>query len=188
MGNRAMLSLGTCCEFESNNCLPVTWLALFDPEDFLTETRHEDSGKYKVATYSTLRPAALQQVELAIDRIKGQTPIWAYLRPLEILRDELRLCSENAPVCLDATQFWTRDVVFEQRISKGSTAFTNMLDSLTGDEQQDLATLNQLINDYNTVPVSSVANLHPEDRMFLMIGTYWGKREDLYSLEYFDES
>ena len=37
MGNRTHLFLGDYCEFEANNCLPVTWLALFDSQEFVIE-------------------------------------------------------------------------------------------------------------------------------------------------------
>jgi hypothetical protein len=39
MGNRTQLMLGTRCGFEANNCLPVTWLALFESQEFQIETR-----------------------------------------------------------------------------------------------------------------------------------------------------
>ena len=187
MGNRTSLSLGTYCEFDANNCLPVTWLALFDSQDYLVEARREGSEEYDVAGYRTSQLAALQRVESTIKRLKGHTPVWAYLRPLEILRDELRRCPPDEPIELDVTQFWTKDEIFKQRVTQSAAAFANMLDTLTGDEQQDLAILDRLVNDLSTENTSSVSNLHPEDRMLVLIGTYWGDLEDLYSLEYFGE-
>ncbi len=188
MGNRTSLSLGTCCEFDANNCLPVTWLALFGSQDYLVEVHREGSEEYNVAGYRTSQLAALQRVESAIKRLKGHTPVWAYLRPLEILRDELGRCPPDETIELDVTQFWTKDEIFKHRVTQGAAAFANMLDILTGDEQQDLAILNRLVNDLNTANVASVSNLHPEVRMLVLIGTYWGDLEDLYSLEYFDEA
>ena len=140
-----------------------------------------------MAGYRTSQLAALQRVESTIKRLKGHTPVWAYLRPLEILRDELRRCPPDEPIELDVTQFWTKDEIFKQRVTQSAAAFANMLDTLTGDEQQDLAILDRLVNDLSTENTSSVSNLHPEDRMLVLIGTYWGDLEDLYSLEYFGE-
>jgi hypothetical protein len=233
MGNRTVLSFGTCCGFEANDCLPITWLALFAPQEFRVETRRFEYKKTQledtqgslskfltsakralklgrnhipesdmglstegplyeecdVAVYQTSQRAALERVEAVIDRLVGQTPVWAYLRPLEILRDELRLCSSDQPVELDVTQFyWAGNQVYRQRVIEGPAAFAGMLTALSGDEARDLALLNQLVSEYSVFATPSVADLHPEDRMFVLIGTYWGEREDLYTLEYFDES
>jgi hypothetical protein len=189
MGNQTMLYFGDCCEFEASNCLPVTWLALFGLQDFVVEERREGSEEYEIAAYRTSHSAALERVNSVIDRLQGQTPVWAYLRPLEILRDELRLCSSDQPVELDVTQFYrARNQVYRQRVIEGPAAFAGMLEAITGDEARDLALLNQLVSDYSLFGTSSVADLHPEDRMFVLIGTYWGEREDLYTLEYFGES
>lgn len=188
MGNRTMLSLGSCCEFEANNCLPVTWLALFSSEDFVVETQREDGEEYIAAIYRTSRPAALQKAELAIDRLKRQTPAWAYLRPLEILRDELLSCSANEAVELDVTQFWAKDEAFRQKVSEGPAAFVNLLSVMSGDRQKDLAALDRLVDAYSIGSISSVVDLDAEDRMFVLIGTYWGEHENIYSLGYFDES
>jgi len=236
MGNRAQLAFGTCCEFEANNCVPVTWLAIFESGEFLVERRVEELGQstggpvqkpepgvfhkllvairsafrqdrtetsagdvqqqpfrepeeYDVAVYRTSKLQAVRRVELAISRLKGQTPIWAFLRPLEILRDELYLCPEET-VELDLTQFWAIDEAFEQRVSQAPDDLARLLDLLTNDEEQDLAALNRLIQLYNRVQISSVAGLDPEDRMFVLIGTYWGdqEREAKYSPEYFNEA
>jgi hypothetical protein len=188
MGNRVSLSFESCCEIEANNCIPVTWLALFASDDFSVETHCEDSEIYSVALYRTSRSAALQRVQLAIAKLNGQTPSWAYLRPLTILESELHLCSSVEFIELDVTQFWARDKIFEQKAAQGPAAFVKMLNAMTGDEQQDLETLNKLVNDYALDTIPSIADLTPEDRMFVLIGTYWGERESLYSLEYFDEA
>jgi hypothetical protein len=106
---------------------------------------------------------------------------------MEILRDELEHCSSGDPVELDVTQFyWAGDSIHRQRVLDGPSAFANMLNSLTGEEHKDLETLNRLVDDYSMSSISSVADCHPEDLMFVLIGTYWGEREDLYTLEYFD--
>jgi len=189
MGNRTALSLGNCGEFEANNCLPVTWLALFATQEFLVETREEDSEKYDVAIYRTSQASALQRVTQTIGKLKGHTPAWSYLRPLEILKDELGHCLSDELINLDVTQLWVMDESFRQKVSRGISAFAEMLNRFTGDKEQDLAMLNQLVNDFSIAPISSVADLSAEEKMFLLIGTYWGDedREALYSLEYFSE-
>jgi hypothetical protein len=233
MGNRTMLSFGDSCEFEANNCVPVTWLALFDPQDFSIETRRFEYEKTmpkeatrpprglwttinrllgkerrhpsesiaatemgdtpyeeaQVAVYQTSRVMALGRAESAIQRLEGRTPAWAYLRPLEILRDELQRCSSGDPVELDVTQFyWAGNPIYGQRILEGPVAFANMLDSLTGTEQEDIAVLTRFVDDYSMGSISSLVDLDPEDRMFVLIGTYWGERGDIYTLEYFGEA
>jgi len=81
MGNRTSLTFSDCCQFEANNCLPVTWLALYNPQEFLVETRHEnleddeDEG-YDVALYRTSHNTALKRVEQVINLLKGKTPAW----------------------------------------------------------------------------------------------------------------
>lgn len=236
MGNRTNLAFGTCCEFEANNCVPVTWLALFESSEFLVERRVEElvprarrpaekpqpgafhrllarirsafgcapaqtdsaemkaqvfreTEEYDVAIYRTSRLQALTRAESAITRLKGRTPIWAFLRPLEILRDELHLCSQET-IELDVTQFWAIGRVFEQRISRAPDDFSGLLDALTNNEEQDLAALNRLVNLYNRVQLSSVTDLDPEVRMFVLLGTYYGdkEREAIYSLEHFSEA
>ena len=190
MGNRTALSIGSCCEFEANNCLPVTWLALFAAQEFLIETDEEDSEKYEVAVYRTSQTSALQRITQTIAKLKKHTPAWSYLRPLEILRDELGHCLPDEPITLDVTQLWAMNESFKQKVSGAISAFVEMLGKFTGDKEHDLATLDQLVNDLSTSIISSVADLSGEEKMFALIGTYWGdeEREALYSLEYFSES
>ena len=47
MGHRTYLALGARCGFEANNCLPATWLALFDVREFALETRRFEYEKPK---------------------------------------------------------------------------------------------------------------------------------------------
>ncbi len=166
MGNRTSLYFENYCEFEANNCLPVTWLALFDPDEFVIETRREDSEEYEVAGYRTSQPMALRRVELTIDKLKGRTPVWAFLRPLEILRDELKRCPPEESIVLDVTQLRSTNEAFERRVVQCVEAFSRMVDALTGDEERDLALLNRLVNDLSIGHLSSVVHLTPEERMF----------------------
>ncbi len=188
VGNRVSLSISACCEFEANNCIPVTWLALFGPNDLTVDTRCDGPEKYDAVVYKTSQSVAFQRVEQAISKLRGRTPAWKYLRPLEVLRDELKRCSVNSSVELDATQFWAMNETFRQLVVHGPVAIATMIDAMTGEKQHDMAVLNTLVNDFNVVRISSVANLNPEERMFTLIGMYWGEREDQYSLEYFGEA
>lgn len=194
MGNRTSLTFGTRCEFEANNCLPVTWLALFDEAEFLVESRpfedeaEEDSEETEVAVYQTSPPTALKRVEIIIDKLKDRTPAWVYLRPLEILRDELKQCASDAVIELNVTELWGMNELFEQRVSQAPAAFNGMLNHLMGEEEQDSRLLTELVDHFNLGKVTSLAALDSESKMFVLIGSYWGEEEDLYSLEYFDET
>lgn len=191
MGNRTRLSIGGRGEFEANNCLPVTWLALFDPRDFLVETHQEQQEEeFEVALYRTSAGAALERVARAIGRLRGRTPAWAFLRPLEILRDELAYCAPDETVELNTMELWATSEASRRKVAQAPAAFARMLEALRGDTQRDLAALNELAGEYSLVNEVSVANLSGEERMLVLLGTYWGdaEREALYSLEYFGES
>ncbi len=189
MGNRTALIFDNCCEFEANNCLPITWLALFSPQEFLIETRHEDGEEYEVALFRTSREAALQRVVQVITSLKGQTPAWAFLRPIEILKDELNFCSSVNLIELNATQFYAIDESFRNKISNAVAAFQEMVSRFIGNSEHDIPMVTQLVNDYLLGNISSVSEIDSEERMFILIGTYWGdpEREELYSFDYFSE-
>lgn len=194
MGNRTSLIFGDYCEFEANNCLPVTWLSLFASHELLVEIRHGDleeseGEEYEAALYQTSQANALERVEQAVISLKGRTPAWAFLRPLEIIRDELYLCSSTATIELDATQFWAISEAFQKNIAEAANAFQEMKAGFSGNEEHDISLLDRLVSSYNPGSISSIANMDPESRMFIMVGTYWGDpvREDLYSSDYFSE-
>jgi hypothetical protein len=48
----------------------------------------------------------------------------------------------------------------------------------------------RLVNEFSIGPIPSIAGLNAEERMYLMIGTFWGDEdhESIYSLDYFGES
>lgn len=189
MGNRTVLIFSNCCEFEANNCLPITWLALFRPQDFLIETRHEDGEEYEVALYRTKRDTALKQVNQVVNSLKGRTPAWAFLRPIEILKDELTFCSSAEIIELNATQFWAIDESFQLKITNAATTFQEMVSNFIGNSEHDIPLVTQLANEYSMGTISSVTEIDSEERMFILIGTYWGdpEREKLYSFDYFGE-
>ena len=106
MGNSTHLFLGDYCEFEANNCLPVTWLALFDTQEFIIERYQEDTEETIATGYRTNQSKALKRVESTIEKLQGHTPVWGFLRPLEILQEELKRCPQDATLNLDLTQLW----------------------------------------------------------------------------------
>jgi hypothetical protein len=185
--------MGEVGEFEANNCLPATWLALFEPKEYVIEREDEDEDEddeeYVVVGYKTTALKASQRVKTVINQIKGQTPVWAFLKPLEILWDELALCSEEDVITLDLTQLWAIDESYEQKIQEAVWDFRKMLQQFNGSLEYDLSLLNQFIGAFALGPTLSVMDLSAEEKMFVMIGTYYGdeEHEDLYSLEYFGE-
>jgi hypothetical protein len=194
MGNRTYLTFGTRCEFDANNCLPVIWLALFEEPEFRIEMRRfedqseEDYEEDEVAVYQTSQLVALKRVDATIDKLKNHTPIWSYLRPLEILRDELEYCTSDTVIELNVTELWAKDEIFEQRVSQAPVAFKEMLDSLTGEAEADLRRLTELVNRFNIGKIVSIIELDSDSKMFVLIGSYSGEAEDLYSFGYFDEA
>jgi hypothetical protein len=92
MGDRTRLSFGNYCEIEANNCVPVTWLALFTDDEFDLKEEFEggdEEFRYFTAIFKTTRYKALQRAEIAISQLKN-TPAWALLKPIEILRKRLK--------------------------------------------------------------------------------------------------
>lgn len=189
MGNYTRLLISSRCEFEAKNCLPVTWHPLFDPQDFLIVTRQEEPYGEEVqwALYRTSAGAALERVAQVIGRLRGHTPAWTFLRPLEILRDELGRCAPDELVELDVTPLAATNDVLNRRVAQAPAAFARMLQALSGDPEKDLAVLNELVGQYSLAKEVSLTDLGGEERMFLLIGTYWGdaERDAFYTLEYF---
>jgi hypothetical protein len=128
-------------------------------------------------------PFSLRHVFL----LEGFTPAWALLRPIEILLDELNLCPTDTILNLDLTEIWAFDDTFKLKMTKIVSSFDHFIETLKGDKENDLTNLSKLVGELTLGPISSVDNLTPEEKMFVLIGTYWGKpeREALYSLEYF---
>jgi hypothetical protein len=189
MGNRMALTFSNCCEFEANDCLPITWLVLFSSQEFLIETRQEDGEEYEVTLYRTNRDTALKRVNQVINSLKGRTPAWAFLQPIEILKDELNFCSSAELIELDATQFWVIDESFQRKIANAATAFQEIVGDFVGNSEHDIPLVTQLVNEYSLETISSITEIDSEERMFILIGTYWGdpEREKLYSFDYFGD-
>lgn len=189
MGIRTLLSYKDCCQFEANNCLPVTWLSLFSPQDFILETQQEDGEEYKVAIFRTSRDEALRQADHAITILNGHTPTWSYLHPIEILKTELISCPSEGTIELDLTQFWQINEDYQQIVTASVTDFQKMVSMCSGNGNYDIPILTQLVNKYSLGKIPSIGELSAEDCMYLFFGTYWGdpEREELYSMDYFGD-
>jgi hypothetical protein len=236
MGNRTCLVFDARCEFEANNCLPVTWLALFDTDEFLVEIRqfeHERPRQREtvvasrkgilaslcnllnlatrqpilesttlqpavevcwedceVAVFKTCSSTALERVERVIKRLRGQTPIWTFLRPLEILERELQKCSPDDSIELDVTQLWAMDNSITERVVQGPKFFAKMLASVSGEVEHDLALLDKFVTAFSLAREESVRDLDSEMKMFVLLGSYSGEESSgqPYPLEYFNDA
>jgi len=186
MGNRTSLVFESYCEFEANNCIPVTWLALFEPREFVIE---EDKDEESVAAgYKTSQLQALKRLDKYINQLRINPTIWQFFRPLEVLKDELSQCPQETAVILDLTQFWVIDEVYQDRIKYAANLFEDVINRLTQNPKEDLTLLNQFVNQFCLGEISSLSDLSNEDRMFALIGMYFGDlaKEEKYTLDYFN--
>ena len=188
MGSRTSLVLGKRCEFEANNCLPITWLAIFDVNDFHIENRLIGGDNCEVAVYKTSAAQAAKRAEGALSRLKSYPHVGKFLRPLEIIVSELKSCSADSKVEMDVGQLVNYSEELAQQVRRAPAAFAEMLEAFSGNEKQDSNSLTALVSDLSLHSIDSITDLNPEDRMFILIGTYWGDKEDEYSLAYFGES
>ena len=188
-GAIAYLSLGDYCQFETSSCIPVTWLALFATGDWAVESRHRGPYEYTAVLYKTLRTEALQRVEAAIERATKYPSVWAYLRPLEVLRDELERCPPGARVELHATEVWEGSEAIRKQVRSGAADLAAMLEGLSGEGEENVASLSLLVDGLGYAAIRSLAELDAEARMLVLIGAYWGdpEREELYSRGCFSE-
>jgi hypothetical protein len=218
MGNRTHLFFFDRGQIDANNCLPVTWLSLFDKNEYVIERsiigvekgnifkrisniflnilgknsgQQLDTPRETVAAgYRTSRDKAIQRVDSFISRIKGHSPAWSFLRPLEVLRNELSACPEGSIIVLDLTEFWAKDEDYGERAKVAAFEFSKMVDGFNGQTDHDLSLLDNLIKNYLLGNITSIRDLSPDDRMFVFIGTYTGdeERENHYSHKFFDEN
>jgi hypothetical protein len=188
MGNRTCLFFESHCEFEANNCIPVTWLALFKPQEFLIE--EDKDGESVTVVYKTSQSKALQRLDQLINQLRIYPTIWKFMRPMVILRDELSLCSQETAIILDLTEFWAIDKVYQDRTEHAVNLFEDAIRQVTENEEKHVILLNQLVNQFGFGNIPSLSDLSCEDRMFVLIGMYFGdpEKEEKYSLEYFDMS
>jgi hypothetical protein len=175
MGNRTYLFFATHCEFEANNCIPVTWLALFEPQEFCIEENKEEESL--AAGYKTCQSKALPRLDQFINQLRKNPTVWQFFRPLEILRDELSLCPEETAVVLDLAQFWAIDEEYQDRTRHAANFFEDTINRFTQNKEEDLILLNKLVNQFDPGDMISLSDLNGEDLMFILVGTYWGDPE-----------
>jgi hypothetical protein len=187
MPNRTFLSFGSYCEFETTDALPINWLALFVPEEFISEPPAE-AGASPTVLFRTGQARALARAEATIRRARGRTPAWSYLRPLEILREELRRAGPSAVIELDVTQLAAQSASQTERLRRAPADFASMVDSLGRDPTKDLDAIDKLVASWSTRD-GRLQECSPDDLAFILLGAYWGDpdREDLYAMDYFDE-
>jgi hypothetical protein len=209
MENRTHLFFEDFYEFEGTDCLPVTWLSLFDNDEYVVETSDEseerggivqmilsmfqspqDTGPLQnfdtqqitlAAGYRTSQPDALERVELYIKKIRDHSPAWTFLQPLEILRDRLLACPEDATIVLDLTHFWVIDEENKRRSRDAVDEFAVMVNRLNGNAEHDLALIENLVQQFACDDCMSLNDLSPEECTPILIGAE-GQKE-LYSRE-----
>jgi hypothetical protein len=188
MGHYTYLVFGDYATFEAKNCLPLPWLALFAPGDYTVDIQQEDDVRIERQRFVTSHVLARQRVTSAIDSVRGKG-VSAYLRPLLVLDDVLSDGAPDAPVVLDGYELIAIGGDREERFRRGPARFARMLGSFTGDLQADLQAFNEVFWGLPSwVPITeSVADMDPEERMFVLLGWYEGdpKREAIYSLDHF---
>ena len=192
MGNRTYLMLGDCCQFEANNCVPVNWLALFDPEEFFIDevVEEEEEESYTTAGYRTTASEAGQRVRSLIAKLKGSSPVWTYFKPLEILRDELDDCSDDDPIQMDLTQLYQMIEQSEQWTKTVVSKFQKVISQLQGKPTDEEILDNAINKTLNPIPYAAsgpLKDLSSEDKMFTLLGMYDSEDLEKYSLEYFDD-
>lgn len=197
MGNRTYLRFEDFSEFEANNCLPVTWLTLFDPSEFvikevkeMAEEDEEDGETSTVVGYQTSPEKALLRVNEVIKKYKGKTLAWFYLRPVEILQKEIEYCLGCPIISLDMTQFYFYHDTYQRVAMQAGDLVKDLLQKFDGSET-DVALLAELISKLSLGGIVSLSDLDPSEMTFLLVGTYYGdaeREEEEYSISFFEET
>lgn len=187
MGNRAYLTLGSSGQFEANNCLPITWLALFNPSGFRQETRDFDGDLAEIFCFQTTAGQAQQNIQAILPKITLYPHILRYLWLLKLLYEELQQIPEEI-VELDVSE-WV--AINEQWVTLMPTApqlFQQLCEHFSGDEVQDLALLTQFVNQFKLdLPVQTLRQLNNEELSWLLVGFFEGDEEleEKYSPSFF---
>jgi tetratricopeptide (TPR) repeat protein len=183
MGIRSSLGIGSDSEIEASNCIPITWLVLFGPNDFVVETSREGHEKYQVALFRSTVERSNHRLDESIKLLQTNDSVWRYLRPLEKLMELVDSYHDDTEVILDATQFWSYDKSMRRRLENAVQNFGKFADELTGEIDKDLNSLNHLIGLYNLTSFSSIQEVPTSSLNFILFGDYYGKDESLYSSE-----
>ena len=188
LGNRAILQVGSCFELESSNCIPVTWFALYGDGDLHLETVRDGYEQYETILYKTTAKRALARITSVVPNLEDKTPVWSFLRPIEILRDEIYQCPPDRTISLDVTQFWFHDERMQKQLKDAPRNFLQFVSGLTGNRSYDIALLDELMSLYNLARFSSVLDYPLDNLVFLLFGSFSGRGEEKYSHEFFNEA
>ncbi len=187
MGSRAILQASSSFEIESSNCIPVTWFALFGEGDLHSETVRDECEQYQSIVYKTTARQALARIKSVIPSLEDKNPVWSFLRPIEILRDEISQSPTDLVIVLDVTQFWFYDESMQKQLEDAPRNFLRFVSGLTGNRSHNVAQLDELVSLYNLARFSSVLD-YPLDSLFLLLfGSFSGRGEEKYSHEFFNE-
>jgi tetratricopeptide (TPR) repeat protein len=187
LGIRAYLTVDSCFQITSNNCIPVTWFALFRDGDLHPETVRDGYEQYETILYKTTAKRALTRIKSIVPSLEDKSPVWSFLRPIEILRDEISQCPTDSTITLDVTQFWFYDESMQQQLKDAPRNFSQFVSALTGNMSHDIALLDELISLYNLAQFSSMLNYPVDSLVFLLFGSLSGRGEEKYSHEHFSE-
>ena len=183
-----MLQIGSCFEIESSNCIPVTWFALFGEGDLYSETVRDECEQYTIIVYKAPVQRVLARIKSVITSLEDKDPVWRFLRPIEILRDEISQCPTDLAITLDVTQFWFYDERMQKQLEDAPRNFCQFVSSLTGNGSHDVGLLDELISLYNLARFSSVLDYPLDSLVFLLCGSFSGRGEQKYSHEFFNEA
>ena len=104
-------------------------------------------------------------------------PIWAYLRPLDFFLSELKKCAIDEIVELDGTEYSMFGQKAKDDFANGVKEFTDFIQNITGDEQQDIVILNNFITNFSFVDFSAIESLDADDKIFFLVGAYLSESE-----------
>lgn len=190
MGNRAYLTLGSSGQFEANNCLPITWLALFNPSDFRQETRDFDGDLAEIVCFQTTAGQAQQNIQAILSKITLYPHILRYLWLLKLLYEELQQIPEEI-IELDVSEWVAINEQWATLMPTAPQLFQQLCTGFSGDEAQDLALLTQFVNQFKLdLPVQSLHQLNNEELSWLLVGFFEGEEalEEKYSPSFFKTS
>ncbi len=181
LGNRTALNIGTNHEFEANNLIPVSWWALFAPEDFRVEERNLEGEDCAVAVYRTTQKSALQRIDQWMVRLKKTAEIWEYLRVMEFLREILISERAETAVELVVTQFWAMGEPYTTRVTRGPAVFAVMADGVETYKGRKFFVLEGTVLQYAPGFRGYLDRMHGEELAWMLLGLYFGEAEEVFT-------
>jgi hypothetical protein len=138
--------------------------------------------------YKATAKRVLARIKSVIPSLEDKNPVWGFLRPIEILRDEISQCPTDLTITLDVTQFWFCDERMQKQLEDAPRNFVQFVSGLTGNSRHDVSLLDELISLYNLARFSSVLDYPLDSLVFLLFGSFSGRGEEKYSHEFFNEA